>query len=71
MDDSVDKIDRSLTLPWPMLDHNQFFICFMTEKERSPSVFATGSVRYSCIPAFAWDLLNRGAPTPWPISPMP
>jgi hypothetical protein len=49
------KIDRSLTLSWRMLDRNLFFIRFRTEKERSPSVFATGSVRYSCVPA------SRGA----------
>jgi hypothetical protein len=50
----MDKIDRSLTLSWPMLDSNLFFIRFRTEKERSP-VFATGSARYSCVPA------SRGA----------
>jgi hypothetical protein len=54
-DDSMDKIDMSLTLSWSMLDHNQCFIRFRTEKERSPSVFAAGSVRYSCVPA------SRGA----------
>jgi hypothetical protein len=41
----MDKIDRPLTLSWPLLDRNLFFIRFRTEKERSPSVFATGSVR--------------------------
>jgi hypothetical protein len=51
----MDKIDTSLTLSWPMLDRNLFFIRFRTEKERSPSVFATSSVRYSCVPA------SRGA----------
>jgi hypothetical protein len=35
-DDSVDKIDGSLTLSWPVLDRNVFFIRFRTEKERSP-----------------------------------
>jgi hypothetical protein len=56
IDDCLDKIDRSLTLSWPMLDRNLFFfIRFRTEKERSPSVFATGSVRYSCV------LASRGA----------
>jgi hypothetical protein len=63
-DDSMDQIDRSLTLSWPILDRNIFFIGFRTEKERSPSVFATGSVRYSCA------RLARG-PRPWPTSPMP
>jgi hypothetical protein len=56
IDDSMDKIDRSLTLSWAMSDRNLFFIRFRTEKERSPSVFATGSVRYSYVPA------SRGAP---------
>jgi hypothetical protein len=55
----MDKIDRSLTLSWPMLDHNLFFIRFRTEKERSPSMFATGSVRYSCEPA-SRGALGRG-----------
>jgi hypothetical protein len=45
IDDSMDKTDRSLTLSWSMLDRNLFFIRFRTEKERSSSVFATGSVR--------------------------
>jgi hypothetical protein len=44
-DDSMGKTDRSLTLSWPMLDRNLFFIRFRTEKERYPSVFATGSIR--------------------------
>jgi hypothetical protein len=51
----MDKIDRSLTLSWSMLDRKLFFILFRTEKERSPSVFATVSVRYSSVPA------SRGA----------
>jgi hypothetical protein len=51
----MDKSDRSRTLYWPMLERNLFFIRFRTEKERT-SVFATGSVRYSCVPAL------RGAP---------
>jgi hypothetical protein len=50
----MDKTDRSLTLSWPMLDYNLFFICFRTKKEYSPSVFATGSVTYSCVPASCW-----------------
>jgi hypothetical protein len=52
IDDSMDKIDRSLTLSWAMLDRNLFFISFTTEKELSP-VFATSSV--------ARSPLNRGA----------
>jgi hypothetical protein len=56
IDGSMDKIDKSLTLSWPVLDRNIFFIRFRTEKERSPPVFVTGSVRYSYVPA------TRGAP---------
>jgi hypothetical protein len=50
----MDKIDRSLFLGlcWTA---TYFFIHFRTEKQRYPSVFATGSVRYSRVPA------SRGA----------
>jgi hypothetical protein len=38
-----------------------YFILFRTEKERSPSVFATGSLRYSCVPA-SRGALGHGPP---------
>jgi hypothetical protein len=47
------KIDRSLALSRPVLDCNLFFIRFRTEKERSPSVFATGSVSIVACPPSA------------------
>jgi hypothetical protein len=52
----MDKTDRSLTLSWPLSDRKLFFIRFRIEKDRSPSVFAAGSVRYICVPASRWAL---------------